>query len=756
MSIPHDFSAKIVLDSVSPYGHRLTTFQVTYPRFILAEMNTHRAFCLDGDTQVYFDLPSGPKENARNVYKLSMKKLWEKWSEGGVYENTLSLADTSLVQPDLEYTTTQLAGILGVNRQVVHRACKKKGLPHRVIGVGKQSTLYVVGKDFIRWAESPESKSCNPQQDRIKSMRIRNVNEDTNEIGHSHIKEVFYNGPMPMYKITAGKYSIVCSENHQIYTDKGMLTLRDALNPTTISTTGEIAFTSGVKLGCNGVLYWRDPAWLQARRDEGMSAKAIAEMVGVSEYAIKGMFRTHKTKFTDPKKVRSGRTPWNKGVSYVNLRGRGKSTSAYVKRGADSHFWRGGVLTERGKRTQWTLSVARQVHTSTNYKCACCGSQQNPHVHHIDPVWNCPDKVYDLNNVTTVCKKCHIRIHANHLEMEFRDLYLAGGDTKNFWELYATTKNPAPPISRPSVDSQGHYVVKFVEVNKVEYMGVRDSYDLEVEGPYHNFVANGIVVHNSRNTASSRAIPAKKLIEHVREHGYVPSDVAVNKAGMQAGEPLSQDQQEDFALEWTAAKDRACSSAEDLLTTGAHKQWVNRVIEPYMWTTQLISSTDYDNFFMLRNHEMAQPEMQVIARLMFEAYQNSTPTHRTYHIPLTEDLEKTVPMRECFDEVKMNSNIIGILHTVTRKMETPNEVTTAKMLVSAARCARLSYVSHDSEKVDFGKDMDLVFRLAGSNPKHLSPFEHIAVCSPVAVRHPHLCRNYRAGWAQLRAVIENV
>src|SRR3954454_17073296 len=38
------FDAKVLADSVSPGGHRLTTVEATFPRFILAEANTHRVF----------------------------------------------------------------------------------------------------------------------------------------------------------------------------------------------------------------------------------------------------------------------------------------------------------------------------------------------------------------------------------------------------------------------------------------------------------------------------------------------------------------------------------------------------------------------------------------------------------------------------------------------------------------------------------------------------------------------------------------
>src|SRR5260370_31887358 len=39
-----DFSVNVVLDSVAPNNARLTTLEVTMPRFLLAQLNTHRQF----------------------------------------------------------------------------------------------------------------------------------------------------------------------------------------------------------------------------------------------------------------------------------------------------------------------------------------------------------------------------------------------------------------------------------------------------------------------------------------------------------------------------------------------------------------------------------------------------------------------------------------------------------------------------------------------------------------------------------------
>src|SRR5260221_3370646 len=38
------FEAKVLADSLSPAGYRLTTLEATFPRFVLAEVNTHRVF----------------------------------------------------------------------------------------------------------------------------------------------------------------------------------------------------------------------------------------------------------------------------------------------------------------------------------------------------------------------------------------------------------------------------------------------------------------------------------------------------------------------------------------------------------------------------------------------------------------------------------------------------------------------------------------------------------------------------------------
>ena len=53
--IENGIQAKIIADSISPSGVRLTTLELQYHRFVHSEMMTHRMFCLDGDSLLEFD-----------------------------------------------------------------------------------------------------------------------------------------------------------------------------------------------------------------------------------------------------------------------------------------------------------------------------------------------------------------------------------------------------------------------------------------------------------------------------------------------------------------------------------------------------------------------------------------------------------------------------------------------------------------------------------------------------------------------------
>lgn len=207
----------------------------------------------------------------------------------------------------------------------------------------------------------------------------------------------------------------------------------------------------------------------------------------------------------------------------------------------------------------------------------------------------------------------------------------------------------------------------------------------------------------SRNSASSRAIPIEKMIKMVQENPYVPSVWPKNQKGMSASENLENTPgywPADEAQElWLLQRDEAVRSALGLQRIGVHKQITNRLLEPFLWHTVIVTATEWQNFFHLRDNPQAHPDIQKVARLMREALEASTPRELKYgewHLPLIRS--------EDYDEI------------VSFSWET-------MVKVSVGRCARVSYLSHDGKR-DPQADIELHDRLLASG--HLSPFEHVA------------------------------
>ncbi len=256
-----------------------------------------------------------------------------------------------------------------------------------------------------------------------------------------------------------------------------------------------------------------------------------------------------------------------------------------------------------------------------------------------------------------------------------------------------------------------------VLTDSVSPAGIRLT-TLEVRFP--RFILSEMNTHRvfSRNSASSRAVPTKKMIERVLAHPAMPVEWGVNKPGMSASEALGEGQAEEAAAEWLRARDSAVEHVRNLQRLELHKQVINRLLEPFMWHTVIITATEWENFFTLRLAENAQPEIRAAAQRMRRAIDTSEPKAvglGEWHLPLIQDDERRLPV----DTLKM---------------------------VSAARCARVSYLTHEGQR-DLEKDVELCERLRAD--RHLSPFEHVATPSDDVDFHA----NFR-GWIQMRRAVE--
>ena len=107
----------------------------------------------------------------------------------------------------------------------------------------------------------------------------------------------------------------------------------------------------------------------------------------------------------------------------------------------------------------------------------------------------------------------------------------------------------------------------------------------------------------SKNTSSSRAIPFHKMVESVQNDPFVPIAWQKEHSGMQGTEYFIESEAYWNNDKWLNARDNAIKVATLLTNDKVTKQLCNRLLEPFMWTTMLItgSKEGWDNFFELRN-----------------------------------------------------------------------------------------------------------------------------------------------------------
>ena len=225
---------------------------------------------------------------------------------------------------------------------------------------------------------------------------------------------------------------------------------------------------------------------------------------------------------------------------------------------------------------------------------------------------------------------------------------------------------------------------------------------------YPRFIHSELMTHRqfSRNAASSRAIPVAKMHEHILANMAMPVEWGVNRPGMQASEVLGELESVGAKALWRCAGEEAVRWSKSLANQGLHKQIVNRVTEPFQVMKTVVTSTEWDNWYNLRNHADAQPEIRELAAAMLAAHKASKPViiyPGEWHVPYVERYTSAAGMSYMIGESVVSME-------VARK-------------VSASCCAQVSYRNSD----DSVEKAEMIFdKLITSQPAHLSPVEHQA------------------------------
>lgn len=253
----------------------------------------------------------------------------------------------------------------------------------------------------------------------------------------------------------------------------------------------------------------------------------------------------------------------------------------------------------------------------------------------------------------------------------------------------------------------------------------------------HRFVLAEFNTHRvfSRNSASSRAIPVEKQLRKVTEDPAFPLEWPCEQRGMQGGAELEGISLIESQLLFNRIHDHVVEEVSAYIdahpdkSTRLHKSLLNRLLEPFMWHTVIVTSVDYENFFHQRASQyspLAQPEIKAVADLFLEEYDKSRPelvAFNQWHLPYIQEEEKL---------------------TVSLEI---------KKKLSVARCARVSYLTHDGVR-DFDKDIELYDRLVSAKPPHASPLEHVATPTSEWDRtNGGVKGNFGPYWKQLRHMV---
>lgn len=253
----------------------------------------------------------------------------------------------------------------------------------------------------------------------------------------------------------------------------------------------------------------------------------------------------------------------------------------------------------------------------------------------------------------------------------------------------------------------------------------------------------------ARNSASSRAIPVSKRITAVDEEPFIP-EFGRNQAGMQAGEVLQDDESAQAETIWLSAKNAAVRHAEKMMELGVHKQVANRILEPFAWHTVVVTATAWENFFLQRSQhhtDKADPAIAVMATLAEDLYRSSEPKYLEmgqWHLPLF-GASNGGSWEDFYDALNLAEELGLPVNEIEKR-------------VSTARCARVSYMTHDGVR-DMRKDLEL-YEETLAKFGHWSPLEHVATpckCPPYWAGTQEIKPHHQGcfkGWDQFRHEVE--
>ena len=603
-------------------------FHCCMPMFVARQWIRHRSACLAGDANLWFDLPGAAKRGRRHRRSVPLWKFHRMWHEGTrlkiIKKKPLHL---DRVQIDQSYTIPELARLVE-RREETLRNCVRDGSLHATRVPQRdprRPSIFVSGSAWHEFANTTHMARVS-MRDRLKRMQLRSVNEDTGEIISTRVLDVWESGRKPVFRISLSNGQVLSmSKDHRCLTEKGWLTLEQATN-LRLSPIGTVTWdATSPGFAVNGRPAYQDPEWLRSRREEGLSVQALADLAGTSYHNLRKRLKQFGLSYSQKEKAclsglaQRGRKRNNGGPRKITERFR--AAVVLARSGERSNFWKGGVSSEREGIGRWTTQIAAAVHRRFEYRCAICGSKSELHAHHVDPVWHNPGRARDFENLISLCRACHDTVHADNLELAFLDSVASGVSLHTFFEK--RERQPRPHQKKPRRTTR--LLRAYSNVVSIKYVGEEMTYDLEVSGPFHNFVASGFVVHNSVNEYSGR-YSLMPMLFYTPSPKQLQTQSRTNSQG-RSGESVPEELFRETLRRWEATRNESRSTYEWLTGQQVARE-LARIDLPLSTYTQWYWKIDLHNllhFLRLRVDSHAQWEIQEYGRVMAGMLKRAAP-----------------------------------------------------------------------------------------------------------------------------------
>ncbi|MFN6353836.1 MAG: FAD-dependent thymidylate synthase [Cyanobacteriota bacterium] len=450
-----------------------------------------------------------------------------------------------------------------------------------------------------RQGEEPGSYSRDCRR-RLQKMKLRVLNEDTGVFETSHIRDVICSGLQPVYRLTMedGR-SLDCTANHRLFTPDGWQTMGEAVGLRTRRDGSVRSFRRTARVMANGMVAagsgaYRDRHWLREQIECGASVGEMADRAGCSATTIRAWARRHQLHLPQSdSRFQPGQKPWNHNPAAP---------------------WR--------QREWLSQHLASGMHADEMAKLAACSVEaikkwvyqhgltlnRRAQGQRIVPVHADPGQAYEPDNLVSPCQPCHTFLHQHNLETAFAAALQPGRNTES-WSVKTHPqgrKLRAHPLT----------------VTNVEYLGEQITYDLEVEEPWHNFVANGLVVHNSMRYTGERICRAARGELELEEVFYLRP---VGDYSDRQGKKYS------YSPDQRAVDLEICRAAaeryRDLLAAGFAEEHARGIL-PFDYRQHFVVSFSlraFLHFLDLRAKLDAQEEIRALCDLMWPHLQAWAP-----------------------------------------------------------------------------------------------------------------------------------